>query len=500
MKENGRSMMLNKSLAALAVAATLSVAQTARADYWAWNGSSTSPSYWDDLSLWVRSGSNTDFSLYNHNIMEKWSDGKAFAAGWDKTVTFRNVSILTNVTSKVGVLTFSAGSPQAPIMFAAERDDYGIWSSANLVLNGEDDSDPCLEIQSGTYRFALMYIGNTKDLNGSLNVSGGTLATGGNIYIGSAGTGCLNVSGGTVSSGAYLHVGGLGQNNTTGGPGYLNISGGLVKNAANYIRIAAYNNGTGTVTVTSGGAYENLEGNGSITVAHNAGSVGTLNVQGGRVTTKGKVYLCYNATSVSAAVNVTDGGILTVNSIEQINAGVDGSTVTVDGGTIRAYASNASFMPAGSNFRVYAGANGATFDAATFDITIGEDIDDKPGETGSVTFAGDGGTIRLTGALNYSGVTYLNEKTHLVVKDSAMLEALLTKGLTVARPSASTVIGTYTILSIADGTPCTAADFARMAKGPGLERATFGVDNGAVTVTVAGSAQTWAGASGVSAA
>ena len=417
MKENGRSMMLNKSLAALAVAATLSVAQTARADYWAWNGSATSPSYWDDLSLWVRSGSNTDFSLYNHNIMEKWSDGKAFAAGWDKTVTFRNVSILTNVTSKVGVLTFSAGSPQAPIMFAAERDDYGIWSSANLVLNGEDDSDPCLEIQSGTYRFALMYIGNTKDLNGSLNVSGGTLATGGNIYIGSAGTGCLNVSGGTVSSGAYLHVGGLGQNNTTGGPGYLNISGGLVKNAANYIRIAAYNNGTGTVTVTSGGAYENLEGNGSITVAHNAGSVGTLNVQGGRVTTKGKVYLCYNATSVSAAVNVTDGGILTVNSIEQINAGVDGSTVTVDGGTIRAYASNASFMPAGSNFRVYAGANGATFDAATFDITIGEDIDDKPGETGSVTFAGDGGTIRLTGALNYSGVTYLNEKTHLVVKD-----------------------------------------------------------------------------------
>ena len=489
MKLNTASLLLILALGAL----------TAHADYWAWNGSSTSPSYWDDLSLWVRSGSNTDFSLYNHNIMEKWSTDGAFASGWDKTITFRNVSILTNVTSKVGVLTFSAGSPQAPIMFAAERDDYGIWSSANLVLNGEDDSDPCLEIQSGTYRFALMYIGNTKDLNGSLNVSGGTLATGGNIYIGSAGTGCLNVSGGTLSSGAYLHVGGLGQDNTTGGPGYLNISGGLVKNAANYIRIAAYNNGTGTVTVTSGGAYENLEGNGSITVGHNAGSVGTLNVLGGRVTTKGKVYLCYNPTSVSAAVNVTDGGILTVNSIEQINAGVDGSTVTVDSGTIRAYASNASFMPAGSNLRVYAGANGATFDADSFDITIGEDIDDKPGETGSVTFAGDGGTIRLTGALNYSGATYLNERTHLVVKDSAMLETILSKGLTVKRSPTSSVTGTFTFLSIADGTPCTAADFARMAKGPGLERATFGIDNGAITITVTGSTQTWAGMSGVSA-
>ena len=484
----------------LVLAVAFGAAHTARADYWAWNGSSTSPSYWDDLSLWVRSGSNTDFSLYNHNIMEKWSDGKAFATGWDKTVTFRNVSILTNVTSKVGVLTFSAGSPQTPIVFAAERDDYGIWSSANLVLNGEDDSDPCLEIQSGTYRFAIVYLANSKDLNGSIKVSGGTLATGGNFNIGSAGTGYLNVSGGTVSSGAYLHVGGIGQNNATGGPGYLNISGGLVKNVANYIRIAAYNNGTGTVTVTSGGAYENLEGNGSITVGHNAGSVGTLNVLGGRVTTKGKVYLCYNATSVSAAVNVTDGGILTANSIEQTSAGVEGSTITVDGGTIRAYASNNSFMPAHASLRVYAGANGATFDADSFDITIGEDIDDKPGETGSVTFAGDGGTIRLTGALNYSGATYLNERTHLVVKDSAMLETILSKGLTVKRSPTSSVTGTFTFLSIADGTPCTAADFARMAKGPGLERATFGIDNGAVTVTVAGSAQTWAGASGVSAA
>ena len=493
MKENRTNMVLNKSLAFLVLAVALGVAQTVRADYWAWNGSATSPSYWDDLSLWLRSGSNTDFKRYNHNIMEKWSAGKAFAAGWDKTITFRNVSLLSNEVNQVGTLTFSAGSPQDPIVFAAERDDYGIWSSANLLITGEDDADSCLEIQSGTYRFALVNLANSQGKNGTIKVGGGALATGGNLNIGTAGTGYLNVSGGVVSAGTMLNVG-------YGGVGYLNISGGLVRQSASgntsYLHLGFP--GTGTVTVTSG-AYENIDGNGNLTIGHSAGSVGTLNVQGGAVTIKGTMLLSYNASTISATVNVTDGGVLTANKIMQSNAGVEGNKVTVDGGTVRAYASNASFMPAGSNFRLYAGANGATFDAATFDITIGEDIDDKPGETGNVTFAGDGGTIRLTGALNYSGATYLNEKTHLVVKDTAMLESLLTKGLTVARPPDSTVPGTFTILSIADGTPCTVADYARITKGTGLEHATFGIDNGAITITVTDSSHTWAGASGVSA-
>ena len=475
--------------------ATFGAVQTARADYWAWNGSPASPSYWDDLSLWLRSGANTDFKNFNHNIMEKWSSGKAFADGWDKTITFRNASILSNEVNKVGTLSFSAGSPQDPIVFAAERDDYGIWSSANLLITGEDDADACLDIQSGTYRFAQVNIANTKDKNGTIKVGGGALTTGTILNVGTAGTGYLDVTGGVVSVGTLLNV-------PNGGFGYLNMNGGLVRQAASgntsYLHIGSL--GTGTVTVTSG-AYENIDGNGNMTIGHSAGSVGTLNVQGGAVTIKNTILLSYNASAVSATVNVTDGGVLTAYKIMQSNAGVEGNIVTVDGGTVRAYASNASFIPAGSNFRLYAGANGATFDAATFDITIGEDIDDKPGETGNVTFAGDGGTIRLTGALNYSGATYLNEKTHLVVKDAAMLETLLSKGLTVKRPPDSTVIGTFTILSIADGTPCTAADYERIAKGYGLERATFGIDNGAVTITVPESAvQTWAGASGVSAA
>ena len=494
MKVNEISRIVRRGMAALVLAAAFGAAQTAWADYWAWNGSATSPSYWDDLSLWVRSGSNTDFKAFNHNIMEKWSSGKAFAAGWDKTITFRNVSLLSNEVNQVGTLTFSAGSPQYPIVFAAERDDYGIWSSANLLITGEDDADACLEIQSGTYRFDQLNLANTKSKNGTIKVSGGTLATGSSLNVGTAGTGYLNASGGVVSVGTMLNVG-------KGGIGYLNINGGLVRQSASgntsYLHLGFP--GTGTVTVTSG-AYENIDGNGNLTIGHSADSVGTLNVQGGTVTIKGTLLLSYNASTISATVNVTDGGVLTANKIMQSNAGVEGNTVTVDGGTVRAYASNASFMPAGSNFSLYAGANGATFDAATFDITIGEDIDDKPGETGNVTFAGDGGTIRLTGALNYSGVTYLNEKTHLVVKDSAMLETLLANGLIVARPPDSTVPGTFTILSIADGTPCTAADYARITKGSGLEHATFGIDNGAITVTVTDSSHTWAGASGVSAA
>ena len=168
-------MKMSMSVFGVMALVALGVTHTARADYWAWNGRSTSPSYWDDLSLWVRSGANTDFKNYNHNIMEKWSSGKAFADGWDKTITFRNASILSNEVNKVGTLSFSAGSPQDPIVFAAERDDYGIWSSANLLITGEDDADACLDIQSGTYRFAQVNIANTKDKNGTIKVGGGAL-------------------------------------------------------------------------------------------------------------------------------------------------------------------------------------------------------------------------------------------------------------------------------------------------------------------------------------
>ena len=198
-----KSMMFFGILLAVVFGAVL----PAHADYWAWNGSATSPSYWDDLSLWLKSGTTTDFKAYNHNIMEKWSSGQAFAAGWDNTITFRNVSILSNETSKVGVLTFSAGSPQAPIVFAAERDDYGIWSNAPLDITGDGEADPCLLIRSGTYRFTDLRLARSKGTNGTINVSGGTLATTNTMYIGTAGIGYMNVSGGVVSSENTIGVG-----------------------------------------------------------------------------------------------------------------------------------------------------------------------------------------------------------------------------------------------------------------------------------------------------
>ena len=115
MKVNEINRIVRRGMEALVLAVAFGAAQSARADYWAWNGSSTSPSYWDDLSLWVRSGSNTDFSLYNHNIMEKWSDGKAFATGWDKTV----VAVTGDATYKA---TFSSTKNQYTITWLNDDD------------------------------------------------------------------------------------------------------------------------------------------------------------------------------------------------------------------------------------------------------------------------------------------------------------------------------------------------------------------------------------------
>ncbi len=357
---------------------------------------------------------------------------------WDKTITFRENTTLTG-----GLNNDFRG---APVVFVAESDDCGITSSgAASIYRGAE-----IQIQSGTYSF------------------------GGNINVGSA--------------------------TATGGVNRLTLNGGTLRNTGGYIPIGVYANSTGIVTVATGAVYENLGSNGNMTIGHGNGALGILNVEGGEVTIRGQFLLCYTGGKCRAEVNVTDGGVLTVGRVVQNKTGTDGSVLTLDGGTLKAYAPTELFMPAYDELHVYVGANGGVIDTDGFDVTIGEDFDNVTGESGALRFTG-GGTVTLTGAVNCAS-TAIDVGTKLALTTAAKT-ALFANGVTVAIPSVGASDGA-TILEIADGGTFTQGDIDDHAAVSGDSAGRYALvlaDNGtkiAIADTLAGEYVWNGGASGAS--
>ena len=325
---------------------------------------------------------------------------------------------------------------------------------------------------------------------------GDWMVKGASLYVGKA----------SGASGEFYHRGGSFEiatygvigNNASVAKAYFEISGGAVTNSTGYLQVG--NNGPGTLAVKSGGRFVRIgEADGaSLWLSMRVGP-GTLNVEGGEVLLGGALGChYYGSGNGTSAVNVTDGGVLTMSRIYQ-RTGSYAVNVLIDNGTLRAYADRTDFLPDASYLTVKVGNGGATFDADFHDITIAKQIIDADGESGPVTFAGDGGTIRLTGALNTTGAINLNEKTHLVAKDASMKSAILSRGITVLKPRRGSAKGTFTLFSVADGTPCTAADLASVTLGPGLTGATLSIVDGAITIEVSHAMQTWSGPAGTSA-
>ena len=346
---------LNRLFAAMVA---LGLSHSAGAAHWAWNGG-TPPSYWADQKNWYCSGAS-DFSSYYHDIKAQYANnGSGYSSAWtDNTIYFNSLFSLK------GELPFSAGSTSNPVRFVADDPGYGITSTKNLMIDGSDEADACLEIVSGIYSFLAIYLGNGDGCTSTIKVSGGSLK-------------CKSSSG------------------------------------YNYLSIGRADNCTATMTVSSGGSYDNLDSyNTTTAMAYGSGSSATLNVAGGTFTLKGPLHLNYNSGAVRSTVNITGGGVLTAERIQLRNAGTGGGTVTLDGGTVKAYTDSYSFIPAHSSLHVYVGANGATIDTDGYDITIGEDLENKPGAVGTATFTG-GGVVSLTGSNSYTGTTTIDIDTAL---------------------------------------------------------------------------------------
>ena len=377
-------------IAAVATSATL----PARAEWFGWQGKSGQTSYFDDKDCWGgNKGSKSVGSAYNH-----W-----FGYG---DVTVLNPTVTSQKSQSLsGKMIVMTGT----YTFVAEDASDGINSSTDIEIGS---ATATAEFKSGTYKFKQTKIGTEFGQ-----------------------TGTLKVSGGTFTSSTYLCVG-------SGGTGDFQISGGTVSNGSNDMPIG--DSSAGTVTVTSG-KYVNSHNSGGYGIRVGCAGTGTLNVESGEVElTGGAIGLCTSSDKiVSGTVNITGGTVTT----SQIKYG-DGSgtgTLTIDGGTVRAYANNVDFIPAHNNLNVYVGANGATIDANGNAITIGSVLANKSDEAGKVTFKG-GGTVTLSGTPTYTGTTTVEVGTTVHVPTPGSIGA----GLAVSVPATTPADGTYKLL-VCDG-------------------------------------------------
>ena len=393
--------------AAVATTATLTAKAAATTQSFLFYGQNeTSP--WSDENSWkYNNGRNSgswvtpnglpdtnEFDVYFRSPMtvKNGSTDKtqSYNSSWNHVVTFSGAQKVGKTHHPVHV--DAGSSAENPIVFTATQSDYGLTSTN--TLNIAETANGYLQINSGTYNFGYVILAN-----------------------GSGKTGVLTMNGGT-----------------------LNIT-------DKYTRLGC-GGGTGILTVKTGAVYDNTNANNkNMTLGQDANSSGTLNVQGGYVKIGGYIALNYNPSSKTSTVTVTDGGILAFNKMYMNNSGQGGS-VTIDGGTLKACGSSASyfntFLPADNGLNVFIGANGATIDTDEHDIAIGASLQNKSGYTGVATFTG-GGSVTLSGAVSYTGKTFVTPGTILAVANATAKTNILKNGLVLAGlPVADQTIVTYT--------------------------------------------------------
>ena len=350
------------------------------------------------------------------------------------------------VTSSTGALAVSPGAVGTVTVSS------GDWSITNGLTVG-DGGTGRLAITGGSVTAAQSYVGigggvgnvtvsggawaspQVLDLNsGSIAISGGTV-TSGPAYVGfntPSATTTATVSGGSWAVAGPLTVGNFGL-------GLLTVNGGSVSDDTGFLGTTGQ--GVGTASVTSGHwTTTNL-----LTVG-NTGS-GSLMIAGGGLVSAGAVQLGDNSGS-----SVTSSGTINLNGLAgsqgvlatgQIAVGAfsSGNQLNLNGGILRATASQASFL---SNFtpgNVQILAGGAFIDTQAFAIGISSPLQG----TGSLTKQGTG-TLTLSGSNSYTGGTTISAGT-LAVGGNGTLGISLAN-LTVAAGATLDVSGSTVGVSV----------------------------------------------------
>ncbi|RYD85213.1 MAG: hypothetical protein EOP84_03225, partial [Verrucomicrobiaceae bacterium] len=246
--------------------------------------------------------------------------------------------------------------------------------------------------------------GNSNNGTGTLNVKdNGTFTTDGDFNISDVGTstGIINLSGtGTITSTGQTFVGKNGAE-AGGTTGTINQTGGTF-NCSNWISVGRFRYSTGTVNV-SGGAFNQTSNDQGLIIGEEG--AGTLNVTGGGVNITGNpgLLVTNNATSVGT-VNL-DGGTITTKRVQAGAGGAGTANFNFDGGTLTAgTGANADFFT-GMDTAVFED-GGGTINSNGNTIAINQTLTGIGGLTKS-----GAGTLLINGSAEYTGTTVVSAGT-----------------------------------------------------------------------------------------
>lgn len=239
---------------------------------------------------------------------------------------------------------------------------------------------------------------------GTLRIENGATVTSNDSILGASGNGNAIISGAGTSwiNAQQLNVGSFGTGSMR------------IENGASVTSNQAYvgANSTGSVVVTGAGSNW-LVTDFSMTVGNDG--TGSLRVEnGGLVRAEGGVALGVAAGSSGTVTIAGTTGSRGVVETSQIGGGLGTVDFSLDGGVLRATQDEgAFFVDFGAN-DITLGTNGGIID------TDGHNIGIAPRFTGSGGLTKDGlGTLTLTGANSYAGVTLVNAGTLLVNGDQS---------------------------------------------------------------------------------
>ncbi len=354
-----------------------------------------------------------------------------------------------NTTIRAGTLVLDGGGSLAY---------NGAPGFAGLLIVGQSSGDNAtFTLGNGTITDVISFVGLDAGSTGTVNINGGTWNANSSMYVGYSGNGTLNMTGGTLAMGTYgtltlgLYAGGSGLANISGGNltgsglnvgsgsnGTLNLSGngtisvrqailGNNPNVEGVLNVTSGNLtltetmtigllGNGTVNLSGGsvstrdtvmGSFTflarglanitggNWTNSGSFTVG--SGSNSTLNISGGQLTT-GNMALSTGVLS-NSTLNLTGGTLAT----EQISEGSGTGNVTFSSGTLRLTGNQSALFSGFESGDVTLVGSGLTLDTQSFAVASALGLTGN----GSLNKQGNG-TLTLTGNNTYTGGTTIS--------------------------------------------------------------------------------------------
>lgn len=291
-------------------------------------------------------------------------------------------------------------------------------------------------------------VGSIANSRGFVKMSSGSISTTSEFHLGrGAGSfAALSMSGGTITSGSWFVVGFNNDRaifNQTAGDVFVN---------SNRMTIGA--GGTGSIGVynLSGAAtFSALSGSGGMFVGENG--VGILNLSGSAAVNLAANGLIMGQNAGSSGIVNLLGGTLTTNRVIRVNGA---ALFNFNGGTLKANATNTTFMTGLTNAFVYAG--GAKIDTAGFDITVGQALLAPNGSgVSSIAVAGGGAGYVDTPVVVISGGSGTGATAVATVVNGVVT------GFTITNPGTGYVDGDVLTVTLHGGGATTAASAGTVA-------------------------------------